>query len=53
MYTTGDGRHIFLSNFYLKQGIGLVYVIADFICMCLLELHGARSENNKVKNSST
>ena len=26
----------FLTNFYLKQGIGYVYVIVDFICMGLL-----------------
>ena len=32
MYTTPDGSHIFLSNLYLKQGIGSVYVIFDIIC---------------------
>ena len=26
----------FLTNFYLKQGIGSVYVMVDFICMGLL-----------------
>ena len=25
-----------LTNFYLKQGIGLVYVMVDFICMDFL-----------------
>ena len=41
----------FLSNLYLTQDIGFVYVIVDFICMGLLEMQGARSENYKMKNS--
>ena len=28
----------FLSNLYLKQGIGSVYVMVDFICMGYIEL---------------
>ena len=32
MYTTPEGSHFFLSNLYLKQGIGSVYVIFDIIC---------------------
>ena len=31
----------FLSNLYLKQGIGLVYVMIDFICKGYQELRGA------------
>ena len=34
----------FLSNLYLKQGIGLVYVLVDFICKGYLELIGTRVE---------
>ena len=30
----------FLSNRYLKQGIGQVYVMVDFICMGLPKLQG-------------
>ena len=32
MYTTGDGSIFVLSNLSLKQGVGYVYVIVDFIC---------------------
>ena len=32
----------FLSKLYLKQGIGLLYVMVDFICKCYLELAGTR-----------
>ena len=42
----------YLANLYLKQGIGLVYVMVDFICMRLLDLWGAQIENYKMKNSS-
>ena len=42
----------FLANIDLKQDIGLVYVIVDFICMGLLDLWGALKENYKMKNSS-
>ena len=41
----------FLSNLYLKQDIGKVYVMVDFIWMGLPMLQGARSKNYKVKNS--
>ena len=41
----------FLANLFLKQGIGLVYVMVDFICMGLLGLQGAKTENYKMKNS--
>ena len=41
----------FLSNLNLKQGIGLVYVIVDFICKVLINLQGAQSENYMMKNS--
>ena len=34
----------FLSNPYLKQGIGSVYVMVDFICKGDLELSGTRVE---------
>ena len=34
----------FLSNLCLKQGIGSVYVIVDFICKGKLELWGKRVE---------
>ena len=37
----------FLANLYLKQGIGQVYVMVDFICTGLLELQGAKFENYK------
>ena len=35
----------FLSSFDLKQGIGEVYLVFDFICMGVLELQRARCEN--------
>ena len=37
----------FLAKLYLKQGFGYmyVYVMVDFICMILLELQGAQTEN--------
>ena len=41
----------FLTNFYLKQCIGWVYVMNDFICMGLLELQESHSENYVIKNS--
>ena len=41
----------FLANRYLKQGIHLVYIMIDFICMGLLDLWGARNEYYKMKNS--
>ena len=34
----------FLSNFYLKHGIGSMYVMFDFICKGYLELSGTRVE---------
>ena len=37
----------FLTNFYLKQGIGKVYVIVDFICMSFLLLQGAEARFKK------
>ena len=40
-----------LANFYVKQGISSEYVMVDFICMGLLDLWGARTENYKMKNS--
>ena len=39
----------FLANLYLKQGISRKYVMVDFICMWLLDLRGARTENYKMK----
>ena len=42
----------FLSNFDLKQGIGYVYVMVDFIGMGYLGLQGAKTENYKMKNTS-
>ena len=43
VYTTADGIHIFfLSNLYVKQGIGSVYVMFDF--KGYLELSGTRVE---------
>ena len=41
----------FLVNLYLKQGITSAYVMVDFICMGILYLRGARTENYKMKNS--
>ena len=41
----------FLANIYLKQGISSEYVMVGFICMGFLDLWGARTENNKMKNS--
>ena len=34
----------FLSNLYLKQGIGSVYVMVDFICKGYIELSGTQIE---------
>ena len=39
----------FPANLYLKPGIGLVYVMVDFICMGLVDLWGAQTENNNKK----
>ena len=41
----------FLANLFQKQGISSEYVTADFICMGLLGLQGAKTENYKMKNS--
>ena len=41
----------FLAHLYLKQGIGLVFVMVDFICMGLPDLWGAQTENYKIKNA--
>ena len=41
----------FLANLFPKQGIHSEYVTADFICMGLLGLQGAKTENYKMKNS--
>ena len=41
----------FLANIFLKQGIGSEYVMVDFICMSLLGLQGAKTENYKMNNS--
>ena len=46
LYTTGNG-----ANLFLKQGISSEYVMVDFICMGILGLQGAKTENNKMKNS--
>ena len=41
----------FLANPFLKQGISSEYVTVDFICMSLLGLQGAKTEDCKMKNS--
>ena len=41
----------FLANYFPKQGISSEYVTAEFICMGLLGLQGAKTENYKMKNS--
>ena len=41
----------FLANLFPKQGISSEYVTADFICMGLHGLQGAKTENYKMKNS--
>ena len=41
----------FLANLFLKQGISSEYAMVDFICMGLLDLWWARTENYKMKNS--
>ena len=41
----------FLANLYLKQGISSKYAMIDLICMGLLDLWWARTENYKMKNS--
>ena len=38
----------FLANLFPKQGISSEYVTADFICMGLLGLQGAKTENYKI-----
>ena len=37
----------FLANLFPKQGISSEYATADFICMGLLGLQGAKTENYK------
>ena len=39
----------FLTNLFPKQGISSEYVTTDFICMGLLGLQGAKTENYKMK----
>ena len=39
----------FPANFFLKQGISSEYVMVDFICMGILGLQGAQTENYKMK----
>ena len=39
----------FLTNFYLKQGIGIVHVMVDFIYMGFLKLQGAEARFTKRK----
>ena len=41
--------YFFLTNFYLKQGIGSVYVMVDFICMGFLQPQGAEARFTKWK----
>ena len=41
----------FLANLYIKQGIGLVYVMVDIICVGFLDLWGAQTENYYMTNS--
>ena len=52
LYTTGNDSHIFLANLFRKQGMSSEYVMVDFICIGLLDLWGARTENYKMKNAS-
>ena len=40
----------FLANLSLKQGINSEYVMVGFICMGLIDLRGAQTENYKMKN---
>ena len=35
----------FLANLLVKHGIISEYVMVDFICICLLGLQGAKTEN--------
>ena len=42
---------IYRSNLYLKQDIGKVYVVGDYISMGSLELQGTRCKNYKMKHS--
>ena len=44
--------YFFLVNLYIKQGISSEYVMVDFICMVLLDLWQARTENYKMKSLS-
>ena len=39
----------FLANIFPKKGISSEYVTADFICMGLLGLQGAKTGNYKMK----
>ena len=41
----------FLANLYLKQGISSEYVMVELICMGIIDMWGARTENYKMKNS--
>ena len=46
---------IFFSSelFFLKRGIRSEYVMLNFICMVLLALREARTENYNMRNSCT
>ena len=50
LYSPGDDSHIF-SEPWFKQGIHSEYVIVDFICMGLVDLLEAQTQNYKMKNS--
>ena len=41
----------FVADLYLKQGIGWLYIMVDFISMGLLDMWGSRTDNYKMKNS--
>ena len=49
LYTAGNGSHFFLANLFPKQGISSEYVTADFICIGLLGLQGAKPRITKWK----
>ena len=43
----------FLANLFLKQGISSEYVMVDFICMGILDIWAAQTDNYTMKNSCT
>ena len=52
-YISLETAAMFFANLYLQQGISSEYVMVDFICMGLLDMWAAQTDNCIMKNSCT